>query len=683
MTARIPWPEFTSADSPLDQLVKLSRFYGSDVDFVIAGGGNTSVKIGGRLFVKGSGTPLAAIDAGGFVEMDRARLDAILNADLGNEPEVREERFKAAILGARVKPESGQRPSVECVLHHVLPGRFVVHTHATAPNWLTCSKNGEKAASELFGEEVLWIPYVDPGFTLARSIRQAICSYRARTARESPRAVIVQNHGSIFSGDTPEEVRANTDWFITRVLERVGPLPQSGLFGPVTRIGKEKSRGMIGCIGPILRGLLAEGDRLKIVKFDDSDMVLDFVGNEKGRCLAAAGPLTPDQIVYCRSFPLWLDLGEEEDPAVVLPQIRAAVDNHVATTGFGPLVVLIRGLGMFTAGDTGAEAEIVGLSYKDAIRISAGAEFLGGVQPLITPDRRFIETWEAETYRRKVSSAGTRPGRMTGTVAVVTGAAQGFGSEIADSLAGEGAHVVLADINADGATRRAEELIAVHGSGRALALAADVTDADSVADAMHRVVREYGGLDLLISNAGVLRAGSVKSQPVREFELVTRVNYTGYFICVQSAAPMMALQHRAKPEYWGDIIQINSKSGLTGSNRNGAYAGSKFGGIGLTQSFAMELIEEGIKVNAVCPGNYFDGPLWSDPEKGLFVQYLRTGKVAGAKTIEDVRRAYEAKIPMGRGCTAADIMKAIYYLVEQKYETGQALPVTGGQVMLR
>ena len=200
---------------------------------------------------------------------------------------------------------------------------------------------------------------------------------------------------------------------------------------------------------------------------------------------------------------------------------------------------------------------------------------------------------------------------------------------------------------------------------------------------MHRVVREYGGLDLLISNAGVLRAGSVKNQPVCEFTSVTSVNYTGYFICVQKAAPIMALQHRAKPDYWGDIIQINSKSGLTGSNRNSAYAGSKFGGIGLTQSFALELIEDGIKVNAVCPGNYFDGPLWSDPETGLFVQYLRTGKVAGAKTIEDVRRAYEAKIPMGRGCTASDIMKAIYYLVEQKYETGQALPVTGGQVMLR
>jgi sorbitol-6-phosphate 2-dehydrogenase len=151
---------------------------------------------------------------------------------------------------------------------------------------------------------------------------------------------------------------------------------------------------------------------------------------------------------------------------------------------------------------------------------------------------------------------------------------------------------------------------------------------------------------------------------------------------VQKAAPVLATQHLANQEYWSDIIQINSKSGLEGSNKNGAYAGSKFGGIGLTQSFAMELIEDNIKVNAICPGNFFDGPLWSDPKNGLFVQYLNTKKVPGAKTVEDVKRFYENKVPMRRGCKAEDVMKAIYYIMEQKYETGQAVPVTGGQVML-
>jgi len=145
---------------------------------------------------------------------------------------------------------------------------------------------------------------------------------------------------------------------------------------------------------------------------------------------------------------------------------------------------------------------------------------------------------------------------------------------------------------------------------------------------------------------------------------------------------VMKEQSLVNPSYYTDIIQINSKSGLEGSNKNGSYAGSKFGGIWLTQSFALELVAYNIKVNSICPGNFFDGPLWSHPEKGLFVQYLNTGKVPGAKTVEDVKAFYEAKVPMNRGCTGTDVLRGILYLMDQEYETGQALPITGGQVML-
>ncbi|SIQ21284.1 sorbitol-6-phosphate 2-dehydrogenase [Alkalispirochaeta americana] len=279
-------------------------------------------------------------------------------------------------------------------------------------------------------------------------------------------------------------------------------------------------------------------------------------------------------------------------------------------------------------------------------------------------------------------------------VTLITGGAQGFGLEIARELAAAGAQVILADLNLQGARREAEKLNTLCQGTRHLALSLDVTKEESVQALYREVLRHYGGLDLVISNAGVLKAGSVRDLPLEDFQLVTSVNYTGFFLMTKHAVPILADQnaaariaaareHHPRPPFSTDIIEINSKSGLSGSNRNGAYAGSKFGGIGLVQSFALELIGENIKINAVCPGNFLDGPLWSDPEEGLFVQYLRTGKVPGARTLEDVRRFYEERVPMKRGCTGRDVVRAILYVVEQQYETGQALPVTGGQEMLR
>lgn len=276
----------------------------------------------------------------------------------------------------------------------------------------------------------------------------------------------------------------------------------------------------------------------------------------------------------------------------------------------------------------------------------------------------------------------TRSDVVRDKVAVVTGGAQGFGEGMVRSLVDHGAFVYVADLNREGAETLASELNYDAMITVVKAVEVNVTDEASVQAMMDTVISEVGGVDLFISNAGVLKAGSVKTMSLKDFAFVTDVDYTGFFICTKFASRTMAIQNIPSGAYYTDIVTISSKSGLEGSNKNGAYAGAKFGTIGLTQSFALELVEDNIKVNAVCPGNFLDGPLWSDPKRGLFVQYLETNKVPGAKTIEDVRRAYEAKVPMNRGCTTADVMKAIFYIVEQTYETGQAVPVTGGQVML-
>lgn len=260
-------------------------------------------------------------------------------------------------------------------------------------------------------------------------------------------------------------------------------------------------------------------------------------------------------------------------------------------------------------------------------------------------------------------------GVLQDRIAIVTGGGQGLGEALCHRLAREGCHVVVGDLNEAGAQKVASD-IAANSDRRALGLKVDVTDEEQVAAMIDRTVAVFGRVDIVVSNAGVLISGEIADFPAEKWRVVMNVNLFGYFLVCKHAARVM------KPQGSGSIIQINSKSGKRGSNKNSAYAASKFGGIGLTQSAALELAEHGVRVNAVCPGNLLDSPLWVD---SLYEQYARRWGI----TKEEVRQKYLDQVPMKRGCTYDDVGNVVVFLAsdQSSYMTGQAINVTGGQEM--
>jgi sorbitol-6-phosphate 2-dehydrogenase len=261
-------------------------------------------------------------------------------------------------------------------------------------------------------------------------------------------------------------------------------------------------------------------------------------------------------------------------------------------------------------------------------------------------------------------------------IAIVTGGAQGLGQAIAQRLAREGCHVIIADVNESG-VRAAAAAIAQETGRRVLGVKVDVTQEAEVQALFERALREFGRVDVVVANAGILIAEPIAEADAEKWRAVLDVNLFGYFLTTKHACRVMQRQRS------GSIIQINSKSGKKGSAANSAYAAAKFGGIGHTQSVALEMAPFNVRCNAICPGNLLDSPLWTHPEKGLFVQYLRAGKVPGAKDIADIRQAYIQQVPMKRACTYQDVCNAVVFLASDQsaYITGISLSVSGGQEM--
>jgi NAD(P)-dependent dehydrogenase (short-subunit alcohol dehydrogenase family)/rhamnose utilization protein RhaD (predicted bifunctional aldolase and dehydrogenase) len=651
----------------LQDLIEVSRYYGANKEYTLAGGGNTSYKNEKYIWIKASGAELATITEEGFVQLYRDKVRIVSEKRYSDDERLREVEVKEDLIAANVQPGTAKRPSVETSFHELIGYAFVVHMHPTMINALMCSNHVKAETQRLFGEEALYIPFA-PGYSLFLKVKEALITYRQAYGCD-PHLIFLDNHGIFVSADSVDEIRGLYAHALSTIRSEISqPMEFSNLEIPeyLTRVL------------PAIRMKLSD-ERPVILRTRHTALHREFYGSSAD-FQRIARPFTPDMILYCKSAYLYLeDTGSEED---LLAEFNRKLDAFRKKHEGMPKIIVARGIGIIAVDETFRGAEVALDVYEDLMKISFYSGTFGGPDFMTDDQIAFIEHWEVETYRRKLAQSNGSKQPAHQKIVVVTGAAQGFGAGIAEDLVENGANVVVADLNAELGREVAERLQTKCRKNWVVFRKTDVADHESVQKLVSDTVHEFGGLDILISNAGILHAGGLDEMKPEVFKRMTDVNYAAWYNCARSASEIMKIQSEQRKPYYFDLIQINSKSGLRGSNRNFAYAGAKFGGIGLTQSFALELAPFNIKVNSICPGNFFDGPLWSDPENGLFIQYLKSGKVPGAQHVDDVKRYYEANVPMGRGCRVDDVMKAIYYVIDQQYETGQAIPVTGGQVML-
>ncbi|MDQ0092815.1 bifunctional aldolase/short-chain dehydrogenase [Paeniglutamicibacter psychrophenolicus] len=663
-------------------LIARSNALGSDPRNTNYAGGNTSAKgtatdpVTGTdvelLWVKGSGGDLGTLKEAGLSALRLDRLRALV----GSYPGLEREDEMVAAFDYCLHGTGGAVPSIDTAMHGLIDAAHVDHLHPDSGIAIATAADGRELTAKIFGDRVLWVPWRRPGFQLGLDI--------ARLKDENPQAVgcILGGHGITAWGNTSEESQANSLWIIhtaeSHIAEHGRPDPFGAQRPRRAALPEAQRRAKAAALAPAIRALASE-DQPVVGHFSDAPEVLEFLGSARLEELAALGTSCPDHFLRTKIKPLVLDLDAEAGVEACTARLaelhaayradytayyqRHATDDSPAMRGADPAIVLVPGVGMFSYGANKQTARVAGEFYRNAINVMRGAEALSRYAPIDESEKFGIEYWALEEAKL---TRMPRPRALATRIALVTGAASGIGRAIAERLAAEGACVVIADLDAD----KARDVAAsIGGTDVAVGVRVDVTSEDEVAAGIEAALLAFGGLDLVVNNAGLSLSKSLLETTVKDWEMQHDVMAKGSFLVSRAAARVLIDQ-----KLGGDIIYISSKNSVFAGPNNIAYSATKADQAHQVRLLAAELGEHGVKVNGINPDGVVRG-------SGIFAGGWGAKRAAVYGVPEaDLGKFYAQRTLLKREVLPENVANAVFALcsADLSHTTGLHIPVDAG-----
>ncbi|WFE13353.1 bifunctional aldolase/short-chain dehydrogenase [Bacillus atrophaeus] len=677
------WEEQKAARLPqgAEELVYRSNLIGSDRAVCNWGGGNTSMKtyekdFRGRdievMWVKGSGSDLATMKAHNFTGLKLEDIRPLIERE-----EMTDEEMVEYLAHCMIDSKH-PRPSIETLLHAFLPYQHIDHTHPDAIISICCADNGKQIAEDIYGNRFVWVPYVRPGFTLSKMIAEGVAN--------NPHAelVLMEKHGLVTWGNTSAESYEKTISIINEAERYINDrIEEKNAFGSerYESLQAEERRQIIAKIMPVIRGAVSSEKKM-ILSYDDADDVLQFVNSVKASELSQTGAACPDHLVHTKRVPLYVDWNpQEQDIDALLKNVKAGITRFKSEYKAyvernkkegdqcfesAPRVILIPGIGMINTGKSLEMSKVSGALYLRAIAVMKGSSALGRFVSLSENESYNIEYWPLELYKLTLAPAEAEFSRK---VAFVTGGAGGIGSAACRRFVSEGAHVVVADLSVEGAQRIAGEINKTYGEGRAIAVKMDVTKEEEVQQAFEQTALTYGGVDIIVNNAGLATSSPLVETTLKEWNLNINVLGTGYFLVAREAFKQMKQQNAG-----GNMVFVGSKNSVYAGKNAAAYSSVKALETHLARCIAAEGGEHGIRVNSVLPDAVLQGSaIWGS-------SWREERAAAYGIEPDQLEEHYRKRTTLLVNIYPKDIAESIAFLASSKAEktTGCMITVDGG-----